>query len=303
MASQTSAQIEPPPLGNYKDNYLPYRKAEDNIPPLLEAINPLYTTAAATMEPTRHALKRMIPDDGEVRSVKRQRLPPLTSATKTEFYDISGSIARTPAMITPPATASLSVVIPQPVLTKDDHRNIKFRQAAALRWKPRLRKPFPKRREITEAYNLKLMRHYKRSNKLPEPNFIKPRIDTSPRVMKLLRQFPAAGLPIMGRQRLEAGNPPGTYATTAQISQLEQDAGNLQMNKRITSSEYGRQLAWQSFSATERDRIDNGRRALIESGLVAEDLIKERQGVKNGLPEWKKQFTGKYAAGRKAQQQ
>lgn len=255
------------------------------------------------MEPVRHSSKRMNPNDGEQRSVKRQRLSALASAASIGLYDISESIPRTPSIITPPATASLTILIPQPVLTKEDHRNIKIRQAAALRWKPKLRKPFPKRREITEAYNLKLMRHYKRSNKQPEPNFVKPRIDTSPRVMRLLRQFPAVGLPTMGGQRLEAGNPPGTYATIAQIPTLEQDAGNLQLNKRITKSEYARQLAWQSFSATERERIDNARQALMESGLVAEDLIKERHGVKNGLPEWKKRFTGKYAVGRNAQQQ
>lgn len=232
------------------------------------------------MEWRRQSVKRKNSSTDDERSTKKQRL-----------------------LITPPATASLRVVIPHRVLTKDDHRNTKIHQAAALRWIPKLRNPFPKRKEINEAYKLKLMRHYRRSTTTtPEPNFTKPLIDTSSRVTRLLRQFPTA-ISTSNGQALEAGNPPGTYARPDQITKLRQDAENLQINKRITKSEGARRLAWQSFSSTEKDRIDNGRQALIESGLAVEDLEKEYRGIKNGLPEWKKRYTGKYAKEWKQQQQ
>lgn len=232
------------------------------------------------MEWIRQSVKRKNIGSDDDRSVKKQRL-----------------------LITPPATASLRVVIPHRVLTKDDHRNIKIRQAAALRWIPKLRNPFPKRKEINEAYNLKLMRHYRHlTTTTPELNFVKPLIDTSPRVTRLLRQFPTA-ISTSSGQKLEAGNPPGTYCGLDQITRLRQDAENLQINKRITKSESARRLAWQSFSSTEKERIDNGRQALIESGLAVEDLEKEHRGIQNGLPEWKKRYTGKYAKERKLQQQ
>lgn len=250
------------------------------------------------MDLIRQTLKRKKDDTTSEHSRKIPRLSPTTSAATNESCHSNRSSIYTPSLVTPPATASLRVRIPQPMLTKEDHRNIKIRQAAARRWVPKLRKPFPKQGEITEAYNLKLMRHYTPSTTKPEPNVVKPRIDTSPRVMNLLRQFPVLN-PASNGQTLEAGNPVGTYTTNAQTAQLRQDANNLQINKMILRSENARRLAWQSFSATEKDRRDNGRRALMESGLATDDLIKEKRGIKNGLPEWKKRYTGRYAAERK----
>lgn len=253
------------------------------------------------MDLIRQSLKRKYIDTASEHGRKIPRLsPPPSSAATTASNEPSRSHDFTPSLITPPTTASLKVLIPQPVLTKEDHRNIKIRRAAARRWVPKLRKPFPKQREITEAYNLKLMRHYRQTITTPEPNFLKPRIDTSPRVMNLLRQCPIA-IPASNGQVLEAGNPVGTYATDAQIAQLRRDANNLQINKKITRSEHAKRLAWQSFSSTEKDRRDNGRQALMESGLVTDDLIKEKRGIKNGLPEWKKRYTSKYAGERKSQ--
>lgn len=254
------------------------------------------------MDLIRQSLKRKYTDTASDQGRMRPRLSPQpSSAATTAFSEPSGSNDSSPSLITPPTTASLKVLIPQPVLTKEDHRNIKIRQAAARRWVPKLRKPFPKQREITEAYNLKLMRHYRQSTTTPEPNFVKPRIDTSPRVMSLLRQCPIA-FPTSNGQVLEAGNPVGTYTTDAQIAQLKRDANNLQINKKITRSENAKRLAWQSFSSTEKDRRDNGRQTLMESGLATDDLIKEKRGVKNGLPEWKKRYTSRFAAEREYQQ-
>jgi hypothetical protein len=73
------------------------------------------------------------------------------------------------------------------------------------------------------------------------------------------------------------------------------DLMRLRANKDITRSEQAHRLAWESFSATERDRIDREREAMMESGLIVEELIKEARGVKNELPEWKKYTTGRFA--------
>jgi hypothetical protein len=131
----------------------------------------------------RQTLKRKKIDTTSEPSRKIPRLSTPTSATTNESYKSNDSSVCTPSLVTLPATASLRVLIPQPVLTKDDHRNTKIRQAAARRWVSKLRKPFPKQKEITEAYNLKLMRHYRPLTTKREPDFVKPRIDTSPRVL------------------------------------------------------------------------------------------------------------------------
>ncbi|EAT84384.2 hypothetical protein SNOG_08108 [Parastagonospora nodorum SN15] len=75
----------------------------------------------------------------------------------------------------------------------------------------------------------------------------------------------------------------------------EENNMQLKMNKNITKSEAAQRLAWKSFSATERDRIDRGREAMMESGLIVDDLNSEQRGTKNGLPEWRKKNTGKFA--------
>lgn len=82
---------------------------------------------------------------------------------------------------------------------------------------------------------------------------------------------------------------------TVQDFKTMDDHMRLRVNKDITRSERVQRLAWKSFSATERDRVDRGREAMMESGLVVEDLVKESRGAKNGLPEWKKCTTGRFA--------
>ncbi|KAH7400704.1 hypothetical protein DE146DRAFT_653688 [Phaeosphaeria sp. MPI-PUGE-AT-0046c] len=146
------------------------------------------------------------------------------------------------------------------------------------------------------------MRHYRRSTTKPEPNFVKPMINTSSRVMRLLRQFPIT-VSTLDEHILGAVNKTGIHARADHMTKLRLDPENLQINRRITKSESARRLAWRSFSSTERDRRDNGRQALMESGLALEDLVKEHKGIKNRLPEWRKRFTGKYAAERKLQKQ
>jgi hypothetical protein len=130
---------------------------------------------------------------------------------------------------------------------------------------------------------------------LREPNFIKPRIDVSPRVNKLLARFPKMNTSRMGRVPPAPGFAALEDPTLAQDFQRRKEFAQLRTNKNITRSEEAQRLAWKSFSATERDRVDRGREAMMESGLVMDDLLKEDQGERNALPEWRKPRTGKYA--------
>ncbi|KAH5099521.1 hypothetical protein HBI21_053840 [Parastagonospora nodorum] len=196
---------------------------------------------------------------------------------------------------TPPETMSLRVTIPEPVVTKDDQRALAIRRAAARRWIPKLQGPFPKRREIGEAYKLKLMRHYTSPTTSSEPNFIKPHIDVSPRVDRLRQRFPKV-LTSIPKLNLQVPGPMACAPPKAtQGRKSEENNMQLKMNKNITKSEAAQRLAWKSFSATERDRIDRGREAMMESGLMVDDLNSEQRGTKNGLPEWRKKNTGKFA--------
>lgn len=178
-----------------------------------------------------------------------------------------------------PAYKRLRLTIPKPELTKEDHRKLAIRKTAAERWKSKLQRPPPKSGEITAAYNLKLLRHYTRHSTTPAPNFIKPQIDTSPRVRRLLKQFPL----------LSAASIVNTSNPTQEAVSI------LQLNKRITKSETAQRLAWEAFSATEKDRVDRGREAMMESGLVVSELYKEMEGAANELPEWKKLNTSRFA--------
>ena len=77
----------------------------------------------------------------------------------------------------------------------------------------------------------------------------------------------------------------------------------LQRNLFITQTEYAQQLAWQSFSLPEWGRVDRGREAMIQSGLVPDDLELEAVGRGNRLPDWKKPWTGRFALRREAASQ
>jgi hypothetical protein len=225
---------------------------------------------------------------------KRRLSPPDPGLTLTISGNAPDKVV-TPAPSPPPETMSLRLIIPHPVLTKEDHRTLAIRRAAAERWKPKLQKPFPKHKEVSEAYNLKLMRHYASPTASPESNFVRPHIEVSPRVVRLRAQFPRSCTSNQDLQVPATRFTPTAPPMTVRDVRTMDDHMRLRVNKDITRSEQAQRLAWESFSATERDRIDRDREAMMESGLVMEDLIKEARGVKNGLPEWKKCKTGRFA--------
>jgi hypothetical protein len=242
---------------------------------------------------------------------KRQRLSPPYSDSASNVNQSGEASLNTRPSSTPPEIMSLRLIIPQPQPAKGDQRALANREAAAKRWVPKLQRPFPKRKEISEAYNLKLMRHYPGPVTSPiihtntstmtasatsmEPNFIKPHINVSPRVTNLLKRFPKV---YTSDFDVHASTP--SYASIASTAPTEivytgKDNMLLRENKRITSHKFGQRLAWHCFSATERDRIDRGREAMMVSGLAQDDLAKEKKGLHNGLPEWRKERTGKFA--------
>lgn len=207
------------------------------------------------------------------------------------------------AIPTPPVTPELAIntvnlklTIPLKELTKEEQRTLKLRRASAERWKPKLQRPFPSRKEITEAYSLKLLRHYTNEDAPPVPNFVAPRIDKSPRVEGLLKQFPV--LSTSSTQSESIGDAQDRAIPSPDVSEtddFEKHKLQLQANKTITKSEYAQRLAWQNFSKPESDRVDRGRNAMVQSALWDHDLDKESAGLSNELPEWRKTRTGKFA--------
>lgn len=192
-----------------------------------------------------------------------------------------------------PHTVRLCLDIPHKVPTKDEQQTLERRRASAQRWKPKLQRPYPSKKEIRDAYQYKLMRHYKNSLAPVEANFIKPRIDRSPRVERLLQRYPLLSTAISKGScednALEASEVLGGSEDIAkQMFQLK-------INQGITQSEHARRLAWKNFSLVEWDRVDRGREAMLDSGLWEEDLEKERKGLANQLPEWKKARTDRFA--------
>jgi hypothetical protein len=218
---------------------------------------------------------------------KRRRLSP-SSLDSSDLSSRSSKITSyTPPSSAPPETKCLRITIPRQEPTLDERRKLAIRRAAAKRWEEKLERPFPKGKEIRDAYELKLMRHYKRAPGTSEPNFTKPTIDVSPRVVGLLQSFPK-----MVTSPSDLQNQDSSIVAEAQLV----ESARLKANQDITKSESARQLAWQSFSSTETDRVNREREAMMESGLIVDDLIKESHGYKNGLPEWKKWRTGKFVA-------
>lgn len=191
----------------------------------------------------------------------------------------------------------LRLIIPQKELTKNEQRMLKIRRASAKRWRSKLQRPFPIKREIKEAYTFKLMRHYPNQLVAPLPNFVKPTIEKSLRVDRLLKRFPVLSTSFMAmKPMLEvdcygSSKPP----TSADPDNFEKDTRNLRANKGITKSEYAQWLAWKNFSSREPDRVDRGREAMMESGLEEDNLVKEETHQQNQLPEWRKLKTGKFA--------
>ncbi|KAH8732566.1 hypothetical protein GQ44DRAFT_602310 [Phaeosphaeriaceae sp. PMI808] len=235
-----------------------------------------------------------------VRTNKRQRLSPSesrsSSARSTKSNKSSDVQLQTPPPSAPaPKTMSLKLTIPQKELSANERRALAIRKYAAERWIPKLQRDFPQAKEMKDAYNMKLMRHYPDPSSSSVPNFIKPRIDTSPRVLDLLKRFPYPLVAPDGSKPPARGFPPLKMPTAMEVLKAEEDYANLRRNKKITASDEAQHLAWENFASPERGRKDRGREAMVESGLEYEELVKENQGLENKLPEWKKRFTGKYA--------
>jgi hypothetical protein len=194
-------------------------------------------------------------------------------------------------------TVRLKLEIPQSEISKEEQRNLKLRRAAADRWISKLQRPFPKNKEIKDAYKYKLMRHYTDPLAPTISDFVKPRIDRSPRVENLLKLYPfPEDSPQASRPStmdLETQN--SEKAKLVEWADIKTQEEALRENMRITSSTSAQKLAWEAFSSRERDRIDRGREAMMQSGLWSDDLLKENFGVANELPEWRKTKTGRFA--------
>lgn len=148
------------------------------------------------------------------------------------------------------------------------------------------------------------MRHYPNASAQVDSNFIKPRIDKSPRVSRLLEQFPLIdtarpGSLKVSRQFTRPSTPADQAipfsARVVEMLDVCKAHGELQTNIDITGTAHAQRMAWQAFSRTEHDRVDRGREAMIQSGLPVDDLWREAIGQPNRLPEWKKHGTGRFA--------
>lgn len=265
--------------------------------------------------------KRPSPDDGpsphdlstrDSGPLKRQR----TQSHKTaSLPGLRLSVPSQHAPMTPPLDAhgpsdmALKIIIPQQHTNREQQRRLNRRRADAERWKPKLQRPYPKPGEITTAYPLKLMRHYPDANMCTLPNFVRPRIDKSARLSRLLQRFPLTGSPRAGEASSSESSSYSPSPTNEAIplsarrdafTETQRAHACLQANKQMTASGDAQRLAWRSFALSETGRVDRGREAMMVSGLATEDLCSEAVGVGNGLPEWKKHCTGLFARGRHA---
>ncbi|KAF9697205.1 hypothetical protein EKO04_004809 [Ascochyta lentis] len=241
--------------------------------------------------------KRIFPDAGSGTRVCN------TQPTKRQRSISKNALPTPPASAKGTATMALKLIIPQEEPGQEQQKKASRHRADAERWKPKLQRPFPRKTEIKQAYALKLMRQYPNTPGEIETNFFKPKIERSPRVSRLLQQFPLVDTnqPVRSKEaRLPNSCTPIDLAKPLS-SRLEEliEARNmhtgLQANIHITESEHAQRLAWQAFSRTEQDRIDRGREAMMESGLPTDDLEREYFGQWNTLPDWKKSNTGRFA--------
>lgn len=241
---------------------------------------------------------------------KRRRLHRATGLTITQM----SNLVVPPSVLTPTSTAQsastgptmpLTLHIPDVKHEVPKGKKLARRKQAAKKWEAtgRLQEPFPQQREISQAYPLKLMRHYPvkapmEATRVPlirspsssgvtptspsppiwEPSFVKPRIQKSDRVTNLLKAFPKFRVA------------PTSQQSPKTISQCEADAANLDKNNKATSSEEAKRLAWDCFA----DRVCIDGQSMTESGLPSSQLQKEAFGMGNKLPEWAKRRTSKF---------
>lgn len=178
----------------------------------------------------------------------------------------------TPAKTLARKGLKLSLEIPKsPSPDANKRRSIAACKVADRKHIPRLQDPFPSENEIIKARNLKLLRDYSNPRNSNETGFIKPVIQKSARVSNLLKQFP----------KLDA--------ITSKTENVQSTPLELLRNKAITRSRDVTKSAWKNFSGPEY-----GKWSFIESGLDESDMIAEKNGLRNNLPEWRKHKTGIY---------
>ncbi|CAN9288900.1 unnamed protein product [Alternaria alternata] len=184
----------------------------------------------------------------------------------------------------------LSLEIPQKEIPKEEDKTPKTRAAAAERCEPKLKRPFPKKREMKDSNKMKLMRHDTTNDPTPLSKLpiIRPHIARSARVDKLLESLsvPDPTKNADGTKRIRLAT---------QTRRDERQNEMLKQNKSITESDYAVRLAWSCFSSNEKSRVGRERMGMTISGLEWDDLANEKKGVPNNLPEWRKTNTGRFA--------
>ncbi|RYN57731.1 hypothetical protein AA0118_g7614 [Alternaria tenuissima] len=224
--------------------------------------------------------------------------------TQNKLYDIrkatamSTSLKRTseeagaePISMRSNKKPCLSLEVPGKEISKEEDKTPKTRAATAERREPKLKRPFPKKREeIKDPNKMKLTRHYTTNDPTPLSKLpiIRPPIARSARVDKLLESLsvpdPTKNADDTKRIRL-----------ATQTRRGERQNEMLKQNKSITESDYAIRLAWSCFSSNEKNRVGRERMGMMISGLEWDDLANERKGVPNNLPEWRKTNTGRFA--------
>jgi hypothetical protein len=182
---------------------------------------------------------------------------------------------------------NIKLVIPQQEISKEESRKLKMREAAAQKWEAKLQRPMPTQSEIQAAYPGKLLRQYPGKTTAPPKKVIRPQINKSARVQGLLRALPP---PL-------ASGPPKPYSQVQAESNEEEArrAELLEPNTAITQSDLAKRLAWEAFSSNEKDRATRQRECMMISGLKIDDIVRERNGKRNHLPDWRKPRTGRFA--------
>lgn len=266
-------------------------------------ITPARSTATSNIS---SAVKRPLHDgstdtshETQLRQVKRRSLrlnAPSPNSTSHPFVDPHWQIS--------PQSAALKVDIPSKPPTQKEETILKQRKAAAKRWESKLQRPMPTASEIKAAYPLKLLRHYKGpADTLPAP-IVRPAVQKSARVQGLLNSFTIQSKPSVSLDMPPTGvtvtSPSGpvqqstpVHVTTWYKPEISKDDINWRTNKTIIQSEFAKELAWKCFSSSDRGKPDWCRSAMMQSGLLSEELVKEHKGETNKLPHWSKYKTEK----------
>ncbi|KAF2660485.1 hypothetical protein K491DRAFT_727415 [Lophiostoma macrostomum CBS 122681] len=266
---------------------------------------------------TANPLKRLAADesndaisqhrDTSGRLLKRPKISPCT----TRQLPTPANSQSSPFESSPPSKfQNLKLIIPDVLVSNPPTKHqVAARKGAAKRFLPRLRDPFPTASEIHKAYNLKLLRDYTVDNKhknqdknhdhdqkqaksssspssssISKRNPIRPQIAKSARVMSLLNSFPQSPLSL---SPLKSPHP--ALATNSDLDQLLSGHQTLLENTEIIFGKDGKELAELCFGGERRPWNQ-----MVNSGIDVDDLEKERYGLPNELPEWRKWNTGKF---------